>query len=487
MLPFKLFLSLLFCISFLIRQRCYCRSCCPLKLIKFVCLFHLRILFIADKLVSLEDGLIPDVKTSYVKRMMGTTNGCKQLIQCIKFLLYFELLLFVGWAFYTIVETYTVESMEHKITDSIRDSESHNSLPQQSPYEETTMTTGDVLTEMENLLQTENALEKTVEEQIKKLHGDETDPNSGKTTEVPRLEVDEKGVEVEDLPLLKTHVPKLVNVEIEEDLGTTDSEDTNPDSSKSEDTNFDSSKSEETVLVWNFGFLPFPNTYNIKVQPQSSPSDSEKSRSREIAEKFFGMDSHSATNDDTDEITSALTEHMLLSLILEKALRDAEMMSTSEDDTEPKLQDSMFDEQLRDTKEDYTPLMMSSLTDFGSEDWKDDSVYGDIIDRSVRENTNDKTPGDFNEQNQDFAPEIGSDFIDPTTNSDDMPDAIKRYLNQKQDEAERDRMIEPDMSSWVPSSEGAFGIPISIGQSIPWAEYEFLITSKSNNKCCFNA
>ncbi|XP_076546926.1 uncharacterized protein LOC143305799 isoform X2 [Osmia lignaria lignaria] len=705
-----------------------------------------------DKLVSLEDGLIPNIETSYVKRMVRTTNGCKQLVQCIKFLLYFELLLFVGWAFYAILETYTVKSMEHKITDSIRDSESYNSHSRQLPYEETTIIPSNFLAEMENLLQTESTLTKTLEEQFKKqLHSVETDmnfvttteepnlkmveedhikaarspllmtdvprlvveklekdfetnesenllpikdalekileeqfkkhsvetdmnfvttteepnskkveedhiraknspllvtdvprlvveklekdfetnesenllpikdalekileeqfkkhsvetdmnfvttteepnlkmveedhikaarspllmtdvprlvveklekdfetnesenllpikdalekileeqfkkhsvetdmnfvttteePNSKKVeedhiraknspllvTDVPRLVVEElekdfetnesenllpikdalekileeqfkkhsvetdmnfvttteepnsKMVEEDHIrakhsPLLLTNVPKLIE-ELEKDLETNESEDTNPDSSKSEDTNSDSSISEEPSLVWNFGFLPFPNIYNIKTQSESSPNDSDKSESTEIVEKLLKMDNHRAS-DGTDKELAALIDQILLSLILQEARRDGQIMNFSEEDMDPKFQDSTIDEQFYEMNGDDTTLMTPFQTDSGSEDWKDDSVYDDIIiNRSVRENTNDRTPGDFNEQNQDFTPMIGD---------------AKSGETAKQN-------FEPDMSSWISGTDEVYDPPVFTEADMSWAKSIF--------------
>ncbi|XP_046143073.1 stress response protein NST1-like isoform X2 [Osmia bicornis bicornis] len=302
----------------------------------------------------------------------------------------------------------------------------------------------------ESLSQIENAFDKILDELFnKQLHSGETNMNFDTTRKEPNLEkVEEDHIRAKHSPLLVTSVPRLVVEELEKDLETNESEDTNPDSSKSEDTNSDSSKSEEPSLVWNFGFLPFPNIYNIKAQSESSPNDSDKSESTEIVEELLEMDNHRAT-DGIDKETAVLIDQILLSLILQEARRDGQIMNISEDDMNPKLQDSTFGEQFYGMDGDDTRLMTSFQTDSGSEDWKDDSVYDDIIiNRSVRENTNDRTPGDFNEQNHEFTPMIGD---------------AKSGETAKQN-------FEPDMSSWISGTDEVYDPPVFTGADISWAK-----------------
>lgn len=56
-----------------------------------------------------------------------------------KLILYLELLLFVGWASYTIWQNYHIDSMEANAIDNIREAESKSSFDQQSTFDKSTL------------------------------------------------------------------------------------------------------------------------------------------------------------------------------------------------------------------------------------------------------------------------------------------------------------------------------------------------------------
>ncbi|XP_033356915.1 uncharacterized protein PF11_0213-like [Bombus vosnesenskii] len=95
-----------------------------------------------DKLISVEEGhgnSIPDKKGFTYLKSVSTHHICEQIIQCVKLILYLELLLFVGWASYTIWQNYHIDSMEAKAIDNIREAESKNLFDQQSTFDKSTV------------------------------------------------------------------------------------------------------------------------------------------------------------------------------------------------------------------------------------------------------------------------------------------------------------------------------------------------------------
>ncbi|XP_071861038.1 uncharacterized protein [Bombus fervidus] len=95
-----------------------------------------------EKLISMEEGhgsLIPDKKGFTYLKPVSTHHMCEQIIQCVKLILYLELLLFVGWASYTIWQTYHINSMEAKVIDNIREEETKNLFDQQSTFDKSTV------------------------------------------------------------------------------------------------------------------------------------------------------------------------------------------------------------------------------------------------------------------------------------------------------------------------------------------------------------
>ncbi|XP_003706386.2 uncharacterized protein LOC100881141 isoform X1 [Megachile rotundata] len=263
-----------------------------------------------DKLVSIEDGLICNEETPRIRPTVQT-DTCKKLIQCIKFILYLELLLFVGWGCYAIWQTYRVESIEVRVTDSIQESEPRNLHDQRLHLEESPTTTNEFLTQMENLLQAENALSKTVDALQKQL--DEERINTASKDPNSRLQNSrESGVELKSSPLSEINVPEMIVVDLGKDI-----ENEEPKVSPN------LSKSEENVLEWTFGngfFVLFPGAFNIKERAQIAENDgSEQSK---IPENL-------PENENEEMIDSAEADRIIEEIA--KVLRDAKSAELTED------------------------------------------------------------------------------------------------------------------------------------------------------------
>ncbi|OAD57967.1 hypothetical protein WN48_00933, partial [Eufriesea mexicana] len=91
---------------------------------------------IAEKVSSLEEGLISTEEIPCAKHVRPNKKW-KQLIQCVKLILYLELVLFVGWLCYAMWQTYRTESIQAKVMDNIGKVESE-ALFEHSAYERTT-------------------------------------------------------------------------------------------------------------------------------------------------------------------------------------------------------------------------------------------------------------------------------------------------------------------------------------------------------------
>ncbi|XP_015438313.1 PREDICTED: uncharacterized protein LOC107193388 [Dufourea novaeangliae] len=95
-----------------------------------------------DKLVKLEEGLPNSeeylcVKHFYVQ-LVKTSNNYKKAILYTKLVLYITLLLFIGWSCYLIWQTYHMQSMEVKVTDTVRETEFKNVFEEPSIPDENT-------------------------------------------------------------------------------------------------------------------------------------------------------------------------------------------------------------------------------------------------------------------------------------------------------------------------------------------------------------
>ena len=87
---------------------------------------------------SLEEGLIPEAAIFTRARSATSNNACKQVAQCAKIILY---LLFVGLAGYAMWQTFSVNSMEFKVMNSIRESQSKGLLGQPSTLDKSARNT----------------------------------------------------------------------------------------------------------------------------------------------------------------------------------------------------------------------------------------------------------------------------------------------------------------------------------------------------------
>lgn len=80
---------------------------------------------IVDQLISVEEGLVENGKTSCMKHI-EVNNTLKRIIECVKLILLLEMLLFIGWGCYTTWQNCRIESMEVNPIDNISKAESEN-------------------------------------------------------------------------------------------------------------------------------------------------------------------------------------------------------------------------------------------------------------------------------------------------------------------------------------------------------------------------
>ena len=91
-----------------------------------------------DKLVALEEGTSRNEEHECPKPA-GRRNVCEQAIQCVKLILYLGLLMIVGWACYSMWQTYHAQPIEVKVTGIIPEPESQNLLEEQRTHETSTI------------------------------------------------------------------------------------------------------------------------------------------------------------------------------------------------------------------------------------------------------------------------------------------------------------------------------------------------------------
>ncbi|XP_043516589.1 uncharacterized protein LOC122532140 [Frieseomelitta varia] len=92
-----------------------------------------------EKFTSLEEGLVPEARIfTQGARSASKNKACKQVAQCVKVILY---LLFVGLAVYLMWQTFSINMMEFKVINSIRESQSEGLSGQRSTFDKSATNT----------------------------------------------------------------------------------------------------------------------------------------------------------------------------------------------------------------------------------------------------------------------------------------------------------------------------------------------------------